>query len=209
MCRLIIVVLLYLSLFYVLNYFLLDIVLRIVLFPLVYFLSYIIILLTLITLYPVEKLIGRYYIKKAKNKLSGFKKLIKIGITGSFGKTSTKEILTTILKEHYNVLATPKSFNTPFGITKTINNSLNNLHEVFVCEMGAKAKGEIKYLCDLTGVNYGIVTSVGRQHTNTFGSIEGVYKTKKELPDYLYNKSLDYIGSCTAFQRKTIFMQRI
>ena len=73
-------------------------------------------------------------------------------------------------------------------ISKTINNSLNSYHEIFVCEFGAKKKGEIKYLCDTFGADYGIVTAVGRQHTSTFGTIYDVYQTKKELPDFLNKK---------------------
>ena len=160
----------------------------IILLPLSLECSYITISLSYILLMPVELLIGKYYITIAKRKLSSNKKLIKVGITGSFGKTSTKEILSSILKEEFNVLATPKSFNTPFGITKTINEKLDNLSEIFICEMGAKKRGEIKYLCELVSVDCGIVTSVGRQHTSTFGSIENVYKTKNELPNYLFNK---------------------
>lgn len=161
----------------------------IILLPFCLFFSYVTVSIDYLILMPIEFAIGEYYINKAKQKLSGFKKLIKVGITGSFGKTSTKEILTTILREEFSVLPTPKSYNTPFGITKTINNELSGVHELFICEMGAKKRGEIKYLCELVKVDAGIVTSVGRQHTNTFGSIENVYKTKKELPDALFNKT--------------------
>lgn len=157
--------------------------------PLILVLNYFLILLVLVILSPIEKLIGKYYINKCKEKLRNHKKLIKIGITGSFGKTSVKEVLTTILSQQYNVLSTPKSYNTPFGITKTVLNHLDNTHEIFVCEMGAKKVGEINELCSIVNADLGIVTSVGRQHTNTFGSIENIYKTKKELPDSLYNKS--------------------
>ena len=157
-------------------------------FPLMFFVFYILYFVDLIMLSPVEKLIGRYYFKKAKEKLSKNTKLIKIGITGSYGKTSTKEILYSILSNEFYVLATPKSFNTPFGISKTINEELKNSHEIFICEMGAKKQGEINELCKLVNVDCGIVTSVGRQHLETFGSVEGVYKTKKELPDFLYQK---------------------
>lgn len=150
--------------------------------------EFVVVLFSFIILMPFEFCIGKYYILKAKNKLKNHSRLIKIGITGSFGKTSTKEILTTILNEESCVLSTPKSYNTPFGVTKTINESLNNYHEIFVCEMGAKKNGEVKYLCDLIGVDCGIVTSVGRQHTSTFGSINEVYRTKKELPDSLGGK---------------------
>lgn len=151
---------------------------------LVYFNVYI----SYILLKPIEYLIGVYYISKAKKKFSLNKRLIKIGITGSFGKTSVKEILTSILKESFVTLSTPKSYNTPFGITKTINTKLDASDEVFVCELGAKKRGEIKYLCNLFDFDIGIVTSVGRQHLKTFGSLENIYRTKKELPDALYGK---------------------
>lgn len=160
----------------------------VILLPFVLLYNYLIVSLAYLILMPIEYLIGEYYVTKARGKLNKNKKLVKVGITGSFGKTSTKEILTTILKEGFNVLSTPKSYNTPFGVTKTINEGLDNLHEVFVCEMGAKKRGEIKYLCELINVGCGIVTSVGRQHTSTFGSIENVYRTKNELPNALYNK---------------------
>ena len=137
----------------------------------------------------VEKFIGFYYINKCKMKLNNNSCIKKIGITGSYGKTSTKEILNSILSAEFNVLSTPKSFNTPFGITKTINEQLSSTHEVFIAEMGAKKVGEIKYLCNLVNVDYGIITSVGRQHTDTFCGIDGVYRTKKELVDFLTNKN--------------------
>jgi len=157
-------------------------------FPILFIASGLLVSITLLFLWPIEKLIGFSFVKKAKLKLSKQNKLIKIGITGSYGKTSVKEILHSILNEYYCVLSTPHSFNTPFGITRTINENLKNFHQVFVCEMGAKKKGEIKELCNLIGVEYGIVTAVGRQHTNTFHGIRGVYETKKELPDCLMGK---------------------
>lgn len=159
-----------------------------IMFPLIFFLQYLIYNLDLIILYPVEKFIGAKFINGAKKKLADNNKLIKIGITGSFGKTSTKEILNSILSCEYYTLATPKSYNTPFGISKTINECLENSHEIFICEMGAKKRGEITELCKMVSVDCGIVTAVGRQHLETFGSLENVYKTKKELPDYLYQK---------------------
>lgn len=157
-------------------------------FPLIFFFQYVIFNLDLLILYPVEKIIGAKFINSAKKKLAENNKLIKIGITGSFGKTSTKEILNSILSCEYYTLATPKSYNTPFGISKTINEYLLNSHEIFICEMGAKRKGEITELCKMVSVDCGIVTAVGRQHLETFSSLENVYKTKKELPDYLYQK---------------------
>ncbi|MBQ7351592.1 MAG: UDP-N-acetylmuramoyl-tripeptide--D-alanyl-D-alanine ligase [Clostridia bacterium] len=117
--------------------------------------------------------------------MAEYKNLIKVGITGSYGKTSVKELCNAILSERYNVLSTPKSFNTPMGISTTINNSLSESTEIFIIEMGAKKRGEIKYLSKFVSPNIGVVTAVGRQHTNTFKGIDGVYSTKKELPDFL------------------------
>ena len=165
-----------------------DLLIVVRLFPFVIFVNYIAIIISLVLLLPIEKIIGNYYLRKAKVKINKYKKLIKIGITGSFGKTTVKEILSSILREEYIVLSTPKSYNTPFGISKTINNALDNRHEIFVCEMGAKKRGEIRELCNLVDCDMGIVTTVGRQHTNTFGGINGVYLTKKELPDFLCGK---------------------
>lgn len=147
------------------------------------------IMLSIVILKPVEKIISDKYINKAKAILCKYSNLIKIGITGSYGKTSTKEILNNILSTQYYTLATPKSFNTPFGITKTIINNLLPVHQVLICELGAKKSGEISELCGLVDVEFGIVTAVGRQHMNTFKSLHNVYKTKNELPEYLTGKS--------------------
>lgn len=130
---------------------------------------------------PLESGINRYYFKDAQRIANRNPDLIKIGITGSFGKTSTKFILGTLLKEKYNTLLTPSSFNTPMGITRIIREQLNPEHEVFIAEMGARHVGDINELVDLVHPNIGILTSVGRQHLETFGSIENVAKTKYEL----------------------------
>ena len=151
------------------------------------FFSPVVLSLSLICLFPIEKVIGKYYISKAK-KIIKKSNLIKVGITGSFGKTSVKEILSAILAREYSVLSTPKSYNTPLGISKTINENFKNTNEVFVCEMGAKNVGEIKELCDIVNVDFGVVTAVGRQHMKSFGSIDNIYKTKYELPAYLNGK---------------------
>lgn len=172
-----------------LTIFVFDNLIKVVLLPAILLINYIVLATSLVALSPIEKMIKLNYERKTKLKLLGMKNLIKIGITGSYGKTSTKEILTTIISTQFYTCATPKSYNTPMGITKAVLNGLSGLHEVFVCEMGAKKVGEIKELCKLTSVDYGIVTAVGRQHTSTFGSIQNIYRTKKELPDYLTNKS--------------------
>ncbi|SKA85078.1 UDP-N-acetylmuramoyl-tripeptide--D-alanyl-D-alanine ligase [Caloramator quimbayensis] len=145
----------------------------------------IIMLLSTIIMYPIEMLIQYRYFREAQIKIRRMKNLKVIGITGSYGKTSTKYFIKTILSEKYNTLMTPESFNTPMGITKVIREQLNEEHEVFVCEMGARYMGDIKTLCRLANPSIGVLTSVGRQHLETFKSIENVAKTKYELIESL------------------------
>ncbi len=130
---------------------------------------------------PFEKLNYKRYISWTKNKLKKYPNLIKIGITGSYGKTSNKYILNTILSENYSVCITPHSFNTPMGITKVVLDYFKPNHDVLITEMGAKQVGDIKYLCDIVKPQYGILTSVGNQHLATFGSVENIKNTKNEL----------------------------
>ena len=134
---------------------------------------------------PIEKLIFHLYFKDAEKKLLENPRLIRIGITGSYGKTSTKFILAEILSQKYNVLATPASFNTPMGVTRIIRERLTPAHQVFIGEMGARHVGEIKELSNLVHPAIGILTAVGPQHLDTFKSIERIEKTKYELIDAL------------------------
>ncbi len=134
---------------------------------------------------PIEKAVQRRYFNDAKKKLEARTDLIRIGITGSYGKTSCKFILGTILSEKYNVLVPPSSFNTPMGLTRVIREQMKPFHEVFIAEMGARHVGDIKELCGLVFPTYGLITSVGPQHLETFGSIETIAKTKYELIDSL------------------------
>jgi len=134
---------------------------------------------------PTEKLISKSYIKQSKEKLAQSPGLIKIGITGSFGKTSTKNFLNTLLSEKYSVCTTPANFNTPMGITKTVLQCLAPLHQVLIAEMGARKVGDIKELCEIVEPQYGIITAVGEQHMATFQSIDNIRRTKAELSDYL------------------------
>lgn len=130
---------------------------------------------------PMEAGIRTLYFRDAQRILRERPDLIKIGITGSWGKTSVKFILGTMLQEKYNTLVTPGSFNTPMGVTKVIRGSLEPGHRVFVAEMGARHVGEIKELCRLVSPEMGILTSVGPQHLDTFRTLERVISTKYEL----------------------------
>ena len=143
---------------------------------------------------PIEKAVRNYYIRDAKKLLASHKRLRIIGITGSFGKTSVKYYLTALLGAKYNVLMTPESYNTPMGVVKTIRSSLRATHDIFVCEMGAKYVGDIAELCDIVHPENGIVTSIGEQHLESFGSVENIIKTKYELADALPEGGKLYIN---------------
>ena len=134
---------------------------------------------------PLENAITHWYYNDAKRILRSMPHLKIIGITGSFGKTSTKHFLHRILSERYNVLMTPGNFNTTLGVVRTVREHLKPHHEVFIVEMGAKQRGDIKEICDLVCPDMGIVTSVGEMHLETFGSVENVARTKFELIDAL------------------------
>lgn len=135
--------------------------------------------------WPVEKTISEMYFRDAQRILRERKDLIRIGITGSWGKTSVKFILGTILEEKYRTLVTPASFNTPMGVTKVIRTRLEPGHRVFVAEMGARHVGDIREMCRLVHPEIGIITSVGPQHLDTFRTVERVAGTKYELIEAL------------------------
>ena len=131
--------------------------------------------------WPLEKTISEMYFRDAQRILKERPDLIRIGITGSWGKTSVKFVLGTLLGEKYPVLVTPASFNTPMGVTKVIRTMLEPGHRVFVAEMGARHVGDIRELCRLVHPEIGILTSVGPQHLDTFHTQERITKTKYEL----------------------------
>lgn len=143
---------------------------------------------------PIEKAVRQYYINDAKKMLKACPDLKIIGITGSYGKTSVKYYLSTVLKAKYNVLMTPESYNTPMGVVKTIREQLRPTHEVFVCEMGARHVGDIKEICDIVFPEYGIITSIGEQHLETFKSIDNIIKTKFELYNAVSDKSKMFLN---------------
>ena len=144
---------------------------------------------------PIEKAINRYYYNDAKRIIESNKNLIIIGVTGSFGKTSTKNYLATVLAEKYNVLVTPGNFNTLLGVIRTIREQLRPYHQVFIVEMGAKQKNDIKEICDLVHPTIGIVTAVGEMHLETFKSIENIQDTKFELINSLPTNGLGIINN--------------
>ena len=137
---------------------------------------------------PIETRINRWFIDDAARMLREHGNLRIIGITGSFGKTSVKYYLTTLLSEGFRVLMTPESYNTPMGIVRTIREHLQPTHEIFVCEMGARHLHDIKEITDIVHPDDGIVTSIGYQHLETFHSLENIISTKYELLDAVDEK---------------------
>ena len=111
-----------------------------------------------------------------------------IGITGTNGKTTTKELIATVLSKKYNVLYTQGNFNNHIGVPKTLLR-LTKEHDIAVIEMGANHPGEIKTLVEIVEPNCGLITNVGKAHIEGFGSFEGVIKTKGELYDNLRKRA--------------------
>ena len=107
-----------------------------------------------------------------------------IGITGTNGKTTTKELLATVLSTKYNLHYTQGNLNNQIGVPLTLL-QITRAHELAIVEMGASHPGDIKELVDIAEPNYGLITNVGRAHLEGFGSFEGVQNTKRELYDYL------------------------
>ena len=107
-----------------------------------------------------------------------------IGVTGTNGKTTTKELLATVLSTKYNLHYTHGNLNNQIGVPLTLL-QITRAHELAIVEMGASHPGDIKELVDIAEPNYGLITNVGRAHLEGFGSFEGVQRTKQELYDYL------------------------
>ncbi|WP_326908835.1 UDP-N-acetylmuramoyl-tripeptide--D-alanyl-D-alanine ligase [Sedimentibacter sp. MB31-C6] len=164
-----------------------------------YFSSYYIIAANYIAK-PIENKINNKFYSAASRKIREMKNITSIGITGSYGKTSTKFITATILNEKYKVLNTPESYNTPMGISKVINNDLNGEYDIFIAELGATQIGDIKEVAELSNPTIGIITSIGPCHLETFKSIDNIMRTKyeliEELPDNgiaIFNYDNDYV----------------
>lgn len=162
----------------------------------------IIVPLVVAILNPLEKLINKGYVRKARRKLKKAEPIIKIGITGSYGKTSTKQFLTHLLSKKYNVVCTPESYNTPMGITKTINKLISKETQIFVCEMGADHVGDINTICKIFKPDIALITAIGNQHLKTFGSFENIVKTKYEIVENLSQDGLAFFNGENANARE-------
>lgn len=142
-----------------------------------------IVLGTFLILYFPNFFLQLRLMRKARALRDQMKNLIVIGITGSYGKTSVKEILAHILSTKFTTLKTPKHINVDTGIAQILLDKLEPSHEVLIVEMGAYRKGEIKRICDIIAPEYGILTAVANQHLELFGSQEALTKAKFELAD--------------------------
>jgi UDP-N-acetylmuramoyl-tripeptide--D-alanyl-D-alanine ligase len=134
---------------------------------------------------PIAVILRNRLIGQARKKREQFKNLKVVGITGSYGKTSTKEFLASILATKYRVLKTKEHQNSEMGIAKCLLQELEPEHEIFVCEMGAYNKGGVKLLCSIAQPQIGVLTGINEQHMATFGSQENIIKTKYELIESL------------------------
>ncbi len=150
---------------------------------------------------PVEKCVYLYYKVKAIKKLKQMNIPV-VGITGSYGKTSSKNIINDILNVKFNSFATPKSFNTPYGLMNSINNYLDKFNDIFIAEMGAFKIGEIKQNCKLVKPKYGIITNIGEAHLETFGSRDNIMKGKFELVESLPSDGLAILNGDDEYQLK-------
>jgi len=130
---------------------------------------------------PIEKAIALGFVKQAQKTVRSHANLKIVGITGSYGKTSTKFILQQILSTQFHALMTPESFNTLMGVTRVINENLKPLHNLFIVEMGAKQSGDIKEICELVKPQIGLITTIGEQHLETFKTLENIKNTKSEI----------------------------
>lgn len=158
-------------------------------------------------LYPVEAGFRAYYLRSARQILTHYKPTV-IGVAGSYGKTSTKTILAQILNTRSPTLATPRSFNTPMGLCRVIREQLEPTHRFFVAEMGAYQRGEIKQLCKLCQPSIGILTTVGPEHLERFGSMANVVEAEFEIISSLPKDGLaivnGYDETCRELARRAL-----
>ena len=133
-----------------------------------------------ILLKPVQAHINRGFVKQARRRLAELKPLV-IGVAGSYGKTSTKYFIDTLLTRKRTVIKSPGNFNTLLGITRVINEMLKPEHEIFIAEMGAYQRGEVKEIAELVHPKIGIITSIGPEHFERFLTMENIEETNYEL----------------------------
>lgn len=158
--------------------------LTLALMPTAYLLSPPIFIAAAVVVAPIEQAVARIYIEGCKKALDAKTDLIKIGVTGSYGKTGVKNILAAMLAKKYVVYATPKSYNTPQGICIAVSEMPEDV-QVFVSEMGARRKGDISRLCEIVKPECAVITGIAAQHLATFGTLQNIMDTKAELTNFV------------------------
>jgi UDP-N-acetylmuramoyl-tripeptide--D-alanyl-D-alanine ligase len=153
---------------------------------------------------PLGWFLKRRLIRKAENKIKNLPNLLVIGITGSYGKTSTKEILASILSKKFKVIKTPAHLNTDPAIATFILRNLDKDFEVFIVEMAAYGLGEIKVPCQMVKPKIGILTGINQQHLSLFGSLENIIKTKFELIEFLPEEGMAAMNWDSGFIKSKI-----
>lgn len=137
-----------------------------------------------VLLWPIEEALRRYYLNDARRILRERGPTV-LAVAGSYGKTSTKEFLATILGARYRVLKPPGSYNTPMGLSRVIREQLEPTHQVFVAELGDYVPGDIRFLCNLVFPTIGVLTTIGPEHLERFKTMENVARAKEELIEAL------------------------
>lgn len=150
---------------------------------------YLLIVISIWSLKPYEIWNRARIIRSTRNKILALKHTQAIGIAGSYGKTSVKDILYHLLKKDFNVLKTPLSYNTVFGIAQVVDLELEDSYDFFLCELGEFQKGDIIEMCEMVRPSFGIMTGINDQHLERFKYIENTISTIFELFDYVSNKN--------------------
>jgi len=148
------------------------------------YLFFIYLIISTLIISPFDKFIKQAIINQAKQKLDSIPHLKIIGLTGSYGKTTTKEMLYDVLSQKYKTVKTEGNLNTPLGIAKTIKEKIAKDTEIFIVEMGAFNQGDIKELCNLTQPDISILTGINESHLERFQTIQNTIATKFEIVKY-------------------------
>lgn len=155
------------------------------LIPLMWALPWVLLPAAACIVFPLEHLIQYMYMKDARVRLDGCRNLCIVGIGGSYGKTSVKTIAHALLRKERYTLKTPHSYNNRMGICRTVRSRLDPLHEVFLCEMGADHCGELHELMRFIRPDITVLTAIGPQHLQTFGSMENIVHEKMRMVEDL------------------------
>ncbi|MFA6386676.1 MAG: UDP-N-acetylmuramoyl-tripeptide--D-alanyl-D-alanine ligase [Candidatus Paceibacterota bacterium] len=179
---------LFLILFFLLGIVFYNLSFSFILLFILLFQPYIIIIFSIYLFKPYEFYVKIKAIKKTKTKIKSLKNVKVIGIAGSYGKTSVKNILHHLLSSKYKVLKTPLSYNTILGISQVVDLELDESYDFFICEFGEFKKGDIIEMCKMVDPLYGVMTGINSQHLERFKNIENTTDSIFELFDYLKNK---------------------